>query len=72
MLPTNETTGLFAQIHTPAHPLWAYGCYGALMLTVLYALDFGARLRRDYRLRSFGSPPLRVPSKAPLGLFIIT
>ncbi|KAI0878312.1 cytochrome P450 [Hypoxylon argillaceum] len=68
MLPTNETTGLFAQIHTPAHPLWAYGCYGALMLTVLYALDFGARLRRDYRLRSFGSPPLRVPSKAPLGI----
>ncbi|KAI1159342.1 cytochrome P450 [Nemania serpens] len=71
MLPTNSTPSLSPQApRAEAGPtsLWAIGCYGAFLLASTYALDWGAKKHRDYRLRKFGSPPPLVPSIAPLGL----
>ncbi|KAF4124354.1 Cytochrome p450 [Geosmithia morbida] len=47
---------------------WNWAAYSSLLVASIYVLDWGAKSRRDKRLRDFGSPPPLVPFRAPFGI----
>ncbi|KAK0379655.1 cytochrome P450 [Colletotrichum limetticola] len=47
---------------------WNWAAYSTLLIASIYVFDWGAKSRRDKRLRDFGSPPPLVPFKAPFGI----
>lgn len=48
---------------------WNWAAYSSLLVASIYVFDWGAKSRRDKRLRDFGSPPPLVPFKAPFGMY---